>query len=91
MIANAFKHDASHSLPLVQYLLRLMWIEKKALSYQAYIGLGQLDKALDRHANDIYQTLPDSEKPLAKALLLALVRPGISGRYARNEFLLTNF
>ena len=85
VIANAFKHDASHSLPLVQYLLRLMWVEKKALTYQAYFGLGQLDKALDRHANDIYQTLPDNDKPLVKALLLALVRPGISGRYARKR------
>jgi hypothetical protein len=73
------------SLPLVQYLLRLLWTEKHHLTHFAYTSLGKLEGVLDRHANGIYQGFDDDLKPLVNHILLSLIRPGIGGEYTRKR------
>ncbi len=71
------------TLPLVQYLLRLLWTEQHELSKSAYITLGGLERALDRHASKIYEAFTPDDQQLVRAVLLALVRPGIDNEYTR--------
>lgn len=77
--------STSVSLPLVQYLLRLMWTEKHHLSHFAYNNLGKLDRVLDRHASDVYQSFTDSQKILVDRVLLDLVRLGLEGEHTRKR------
>lgn len=72
-------------LPLVQYLLRLLWVEKHHLTHFAYNTLGGLERALDRHATEIYKNCDEQDQPLVKGLLIALVRPGIDNEYTRKR------
>ncbi|MFV9506305.1 MAG: AAA family ATPase [Oscillochloridaceae bacterium umkhey_bin13] len=73
------------TLPLVQYLLRLLWTEQHELSNAAYNRLGGLERALDRHASAIYERFGEGEQRQVNAVLLALVRPGIAGEYTRRR------
>lgn len=73
------------TLPLVQYLLRLLWTEQHELSNAAYNRLGGLERALDRHASAIYERFSEGEQRQVNAVLLALVRPGIAGEYTRRR------
>lgn len=73
------------TLPLVQYLLRLLWMERRELSVAAYTQLGGLERALDRHASKIYETFSPEDQRLVRAVLLALVRPGIDNEYTRRR------
>jgi WD40 repeat protein len=72
------------SLPLVQYLLRLLWTEKRHLTHFAYNSLEGLN-VLNRHAQDIYTSFLDEDQPQVKSILIALVRTGIRGEYARKR------
>lgn len=73
------------TLPLVQYLLRLLWTEQRELSKSAYTTLGGLERALDRHASKIYESFGADDQQLVQAVLLALVRPGIDNEYTRRR------
>lgn len=84
LLVDTFRHLGA-SLPLVQYLLRLMWVEKHHLTHIAYNTLGGLEGVLDRHATAIYKGFDEQDQALIKALLMALVRPGIGGEYARKR------
>ena len=84
LIIQAFRNPAI-SLPLVQYLLWLLWTEKRQLTHFAYNSLGGLDRALDRHATEIYQGFNEGEQPLVKFVLLSMVRPGLSNEYTRKR------
>lgn len=83
MIRDFLKTE--RTLPLVQYLLRLLWTEQHELSNTAYNNLGGLEKALDRHASLIYRSFNENEQRLVNAVLLALVRPGIGNEYTRRR------
>lgn len=78
-------HNLTSSLPLVQYLLRLMWVEKHHLSHFAYVAMGKLDRVLDRHATDIYAGFADDLKPRVDRILLALVGLGLEGEHTRKR------
>lgn len=73
------------TLPLVQYLLRLLWTERRELSVAAYTQLGGLERALDRHAGKIYEMFSQEDQRVVRAVLLALVRPGIDNEYTRRR------
>ncbi len=75
----------SVSLPLLQYLLRLLWMEKHYLTHAAYTGIGRLEGAFERHANAIYDDFDGHDKPLVNRVLLSLVRPGIGNEYTRKR------
>lgn len=85
LIVRDFRRNTAVSLPLVQYLLRLLWVEKYHLTHFAYNSLGGLEQVLDRHALAIYQSFADEDQRLVKAILLSLVRPGISGEHTRKR------
>lgn len=84
LIINDF-HIKESSLPLVQYILRLLWTEKNRLTHFAYNQLGGLERVLDSHAWTIYRGFSDEEQNHVKGILVALVRPGISGEYTRKR------
>ncbi|MBK9712551.1 MAG: hypothetical protein IPO81_14735 [Kouleothrix sp.] len=84
LIIQSFVHPAV-SLPLLQYMLRLLWIEKNQLTHQAYNSLGGLERVLDRHATQIFADFAGHDQRLVKAILVALVRPGLSGEYTRKR------
>lgn len=84
LIEQEFRRT-ERTLPLVQYLLRLLWTEQRELSKSAYVTLGGLERALDRHASKIYESFNADDQQLVRAVLLALVRPGIDGEYTRRR------
>jgi WD40 repeat protein len=84
LIEQEFRRT-ERTLPLVQYLLRLLWTEQCELSKSAYVTLGGLERALDRHASKIYESFNVEDQQLVRAVLLALVRPGIDNEYTRRR------
>ncbi|WP_129677984.1 hypothetical protein [Candidatus Chloroploca sp. Khr17] len=84
LILQTFRRTTG-SLPLVQYLLRLLWTEHNHLTHFAYNRLGGLERVLDRHATDTYNNISEIDQPLVKSLLVALVRPGIANEYTRKR------
>lgn len=84
LILSEFR-KTKRTLPLVQYLLRLLWTEQHELSNAAYNRLGGLERVLDRHANTIYAHFDEAEQRLVHAVLLALVRPGLGDEYTRRR------
>lgn len=85
LIIQTFRRTSVGSLPLMQYLLRLLWTEKYHLTHFAYNQIGGLERVLDRHATETFQNIPEQDQPLAKNVLVALVRPGIADEYARKR------
>jgi WD40 repeat protein len=84
LLLNDFR-KTERTLPLVQYLLRLLWTEQHELSNAAYNRLGGIERALDRHASAIYERFNEREQRKVNAVLLALVRPGIANEYTRRR------
>jgi WD40 repeat protein len=71
--------QTSLPLPIVQYLLYLLWTNKRSLTSSAYQDLGTLKKVLDRHADAVYESLDANYQNIARRVLLDLVRPGLPG------------
>lgn len=63
----------------------MLWTEQHELSNAAYNRLGGLERALDRHADMIYESFPPEDQPALHAILLALVRPGLGNEYTRRR------
>ncbi|MBP0019417.1 MAG: PD40 domain-containing protein [Cyanobacteria bacterium SBLK] len=66
------------NLPLMQYTLTQLWDEKKLnrLMLTDYTRLGGVKKALENHANGVYESLSEEEKKVAKRIFLELTRLG---------------
>lgn len=77
--------SVTSALSLLQYLLRLLWIERNHLTFVAYHHLGRLEQIFDRHATAIYETFDVDERLLVQHLLLSLVRPGLGNEMARKR------
>jgi hypothetical protein len=73
------------ALPLLQFALKELWMNRdvRKLTLQAYTELGRdakgeprgIEGALDRRANDIYDSLPPEDQELCRRLFLRLVQP----------------
>jgi WD40 repeat protein len=65
------------SLPLLQYTLDLLWhsddISDRILNVKTYRQLGGVRGALQRHVDEIYRDLSNSEQEAAKKIFLRLV------------------
>lgn len=65
------------SLPLLQYTLDLLWhsddISDRTLDVKTYRQLGGVRGALQRHVDEIYRDLSNSEQEAAKKIFLRLV------------------
>jgi WD40 repeat protein len=76
------------ALPLMQYMLQVLWIETKRLTNKAYTRLGRLERALDRHATKVVSPLfKGPDEAYTRAMLLALVRLDSDGQYTRRRVL----
>ena len=68
------------ALPLLQHVLKVLWDGQspgeRHLSMGRYLAAGELQGALGRHAEGIYDALPPEQKALAGPLFCRLVQPG---------------
>ncbi|XNO40718.1 trypsin-like peptidase domain-containing protein (plasmid) [Sinorhizobium meliloti] len=64
------------SLPLMAHLLEKLWekLERRQVTHDAYDGLGGLEGALNRHADEVYEALTAERKLLARRLFSRLVK-----------------
>lgn len=65
-------------LPLLQYALTELWEQRKLnrLTISDYTRLGGVKKALEKHANQVYEDLSTEEKQVAKRIFFELTRLG---------------
>jgi hypothetical protein len=66
------------NLPLLEFALTELWKmqRQKTLTYQAYIRLGGVAKALANHADAVYAKLSQTDQKRAQRIFVQLVRPG---------------
>ncbi len=67
------------ALPLLQHALAALWRERingRQLTHDAYLKMGGLSGALEKHANKIFDDLTPAEQKLCEHLFLRLVHPG---------------
>ena len=88
-LVNRLLDDAGgemDQLPLLQHALMRLWeVDKggRALTLQAYSGLGGLKHALNDHAEKAYEELDAGLRPVAKVLYTALTERGSEQRDTR--------
>ncbi|MFB7653709.1 MULTISPECIES: trypsin-like peptidase domain-containing protein [unclassified Streptomyces] len=72
-------------MPLVQFALTELWRlrDRAMLTHAAYDGLGGVTGALVHYADQAYENLSASDKPLARRLFVQLARPGNGGAFTR--------
>ncbi|MGB7444530.1 MAG: caspase family protein, partial [Coleofasciculaceae cyanobacterium] len=74
--------DSPGSLPLLQYTLTELWNQAKTsanpnrLTLESYDQLGGIEKTLPQRANQVYNSLKDEEKSVAKRIFLELTQLG---------------
>lgn len=66
------------ALPLLQFLLRLLWVEHGRLDYDTYDALGRLSNVFSKYAGNVYARLSADvrQERVADAILIGLVQPG---------------
>ncbi|MDJ0517631.1 MAG: peptidase C14 [Trichodesmium sp. MO_231.B1] len=71
------------SLPLLQYTLDVLWKDatqgeekSKYLTLETYRKLGGIKGTLTKRANEVFESLNEEEKSVAKRIFLELVHPG---------------
>jgi WD40 repeat protein/energy-coupling factor transporter ATP-binding protein EcfA2 len=74
--------ESPGSLPLLQYTLTELWKDaqtganRNRLTLESYNQLGGIEKTLPKRANQVYASLQDEEKPVAKRIFLELTQLG---------------
>jgi WD40 repeat protein len=74
--------ESPGSLPLLQYTLTELWNKaqespnRNRLTLECYHQLGGIEKTLPKQANEVYASLKDEEKPVAKRIFLELTQLG---------------
>jgi WD40 repeat protein len=65
-------------LPLMQYTLTQLWEQRQLnrLTISDYTRLGGVKKALEKRANEVYESLSTEEQQVAKRIFLELTRIG---------------
>jgi WD40 repeat protein/DNA-binding SARP family transcriptional activator len=66
------------NLPLLEFALTLLWerLDTGWMSHAAYEEIGQVEGALARYAEEVYQELAEKERKAARWILEQLVQPG---------------
>jgi WD40 repeat protein len=74
-------------LPLLSFALAETWSNRdgRTLTVQGYQDTGGLRQAIATSAERLYDGLPASQRPLAKALFLRLVTPALDGEAVRQR------
>lgn len=74
--------ESPGSLPLLQYTLTELWKDaqtganRNRLTLESYNQLGGIEKTLSKRANQVYASLKDEEKSVAKRIFLELTQLG---------------
>lgn len=74
--------ESPGSLLLLQYTLTELWKDaqtganRNRLTLESYEQLGGIEKTLSKRANQVYASLKDEEKPVAKRIFLELTQLG---------------
>lgn len=66
------------NLPLLEFALTELWNKRtdKQLTHKIYEGIGEVEGALARHADEKYGNLTEEEKEKVRRIFIQLVRPG---------------
>jgi hypothetical protein len=66
------------NLPSLEFALTLLWGEESYgwLTHAAYERIGRVEGALARYADEVYETLGESQQESARRVLAQLVQPG---------------
>jgi len=66
------------NLPLLEFSLTLLWerLDQGWMTHAAYDGIGRVDGALARYAEQIYDGLSEGDQALAQRIFIQLVQPG---------------
>jgi WD40 repeat protein/DNA-binding SARP family transcriptional activator len=66
------------NLPLLEFALTLLWeqAESGILTHASYERIGQVEGALARYAESVYETLDNTEQQAARQIFVQLVSPG---------------
>ncbi len=75
------------SLPTLQFVLFKMWQAKKGreLTMTDYLRIGQLDGALDQHAEEIYGALNKEQQEICRNVMRRLATPWGDDRFTRKR------
>jgi serine/threonine protein kinase len=70
--------DEPGNLPLLEFALHSLWEnrESERLSHTAYENIGEVEGALARYADSIYELMSQPEKNSARQIFIQMVRPG---------------
>ena len=87
--------DSPDQLPVLQHALMRTWEKWREISppepvidIHHYQDIGGMEQALSRHADEIYQGLPEELQPIAESLFKALTENGPDNRGIRRPTLL---
>jgi diguanylate cyclase (GGDEF)-like protein/PAS domain S-box-containing protein len=77
MLLQDVKNQAG-ALPLLEHALLELWEhrEGRRLTVAAYREIGELEGALEQHANTVYKSLSATEQDICQRILLRLTQPG---------------
>jgi WD40 repeat protein len=77
--------DRPGTLPLLQHVLLQVWRRRRArlLTVEAYVESGGVQGALAKHADAVYDQLPEPQRDVTERVLLRLVQPGEGTEDAR--------
>ena len=66
------------ALPLLQHALRQLWEQSRGtrLSMDAYLDMGELQGALERHADAVFQLFSEPQQEICHAILCSLTKLG---------------
>jgi hypothetical protein len=75
------------SLPLLQYALKELYLRREGnrLTTKAYEEIGGVQRALARHAEDIYTQLNAAQQAIMRRILLRLVEVSETGEATRRK------
>ncbi|MCL7454095.1 MAG: hypothetical protein M8467_13710 [Anaerolineae bacterium] len=70
--------DEPGHLPLLEFALTLLWEQQTygLLTHTGYEGIGRVEGALARYADEVYGELDESERDQARQVFVQMVRPG---------------
>ena len=65
-------------LPLLEFALTRLWDGQKAgwLTHEAYEGIGRVEGAVARHADEVFERLAKDEQDRTRRVFVQLVQPG---------------
>ncbi|MDJ0659231.1 MAG: caspase family protein [Crocosphaera sp.] len=84
--------DYPGSLPLLQYTLTRLWEEsrhqgERFLTLKTYQDLGGIEGTLEKHADEVYNSLDDKQKEIAQRIFLELTQVGDTYDVRRRVYL----